>query len=735
LTLILTHPNASSALFSRFTIIPMSSSFDDSVFVPPTDPNYLSLKAEYAFNGQALRSQFLDSTAALIRESQMLAKLHNLLFFRLSTSASLPVGLFHYSCASIDVQMVSQALKSTILWTDALANYDLGMEIEKLYPGIPWIVDYFIFDTFPSTFGNFLSEEYLRFGLGFIVSHIKDRLAPRLVGSYLMQCALFKDRLMERFFERIEGEGSVIDLFGKALGGAVSYLSQFHVEAVQRLKEVSEEQAIEAVLKYCLIPIVELWSFSPRFQLTGIVQVRLTPRPSRYLAMKYERCLVAELTKAQKDLALGRTFLGYFESGKAVTEYPKATRLAFYGGIVFPLSLVDIRLIQQLAELLKRIKPTVVRPRPVTTQPSTAAEDAFAVFISVRHVMKAGVEEPERRDPSPHLTLLKLQEHRELHNFLFGISGGMKRLDLIVSSQQRNNALLCRAFANRLFRDSRGVLQPSDFLHHQRRIYAGELFNHFMNPPFVEFIHSMGEPVDVTMTTLGGRIDNLLAERVPPALAVIRATIDHVNHWKRMYNAVSRCPQQLCLELDDDVSGCQFFIDEIEAIGLELVFQRLSACPHAIGRTPVSPLADGRCDSVTSSLMQLTGPIASLIIRADAAAREARTSGLGLGDWAAFFLELEALLRGFLAAGVAEFLIASDPQWSARFIRALSGGQDPKALREWLRQVLGAILESGHPSLAGLSETDTPISPDIRERFSRVGQWFGFAPDAVPPDK
>jgi hypothetical protein len=131
----------------------------------------------------------------------MLAKQHNLNLFRetCASSADLPRELFSFEEATPCQAAESQALKVAIAWPPRSASYDLATELGRVYPGIPWICDYFVISTFPATFGHFIGQEYLTHGLTFIQSHIADPLAPRLVGTFLLHAFVFRDRLMESF--------------------------------------------------------------------------------------------------------------------------------------------------------------------------------------------------------------------------------------------------------------------------------------------------------------------------------------------------------------------------------------------------------------------------------------------------------------------------------------------------------------------------------------------------------
>jgi hypothetical protein len=134
----------------------------------------------------------------------ILAKQHNLVLFRelCDASVALPQELFTYD-SSIATSPEIQAVKAVFLWTDTTPTYNLSGKIQKVYPGLDWIVPYFVFSTFPTIFGHFISDEYVHAGLRFIEAHVLDPLAPHLVGIFLLHCFLFRDRLMQIFYEQL----------------------------------------------------------------------------------------------------------------------------------------------------------------------------------------------------------------------------------------------------------------------------------------------------------------------------------------------------------------------------------------------------------------------------------------------------------------------------------------------------------------------------------------------------
>jgi hypothetical protein len=721
-------------------------------FVAPDDEEYLSLKAEYAFNDQALRKQFLDSGVAITRDSQMLAKQHNLILFRelCDRSVTLPGLLFSFSPGNFDIQRLSQSLKMVVAWTSGAADYDLGSELSQLYAGVPWIVDYFVTCTFPGAFGHFLSHEYLTYGLNFIKSHINDALAPRLVGTFLLHCFLFRDRLLQNFVERIsERRLDMTACFLRAFAQSISYFSDSHIQAVKHLRAVSDALAVEAVFTYFLVPVVKQWSFSPMLQLTNAIQVRRR-RALLYKSMTYHQRLLSEIERLKSDSAGSLSILSLFD-GEVGTDYPAITKIVIYGGLIFPRSIVDICLIQQLGELVKRLTQSRLRPRRVEVNVATAIQDAFALHTTIRHVLPATVEEPTRTETSPHLTRRKLEEHRELHNFLFSLSGGLRRFDIILSAQRNVNRLCHRAFAHRLFLGENGTVQPAQFARFQRSSYAIAYFDQFMNPALQDFIRSNSERPGVTTGILDGRIVVNITEGKSPAVAIVNAALDHATFWKGEFNKRSREGQPMCLVPEEDYIYCEFFTNEVDAIAFELVMQQLSAWPYAI-----SPARSGTPAELRAALVQVLGPpllthsfeeamahelvkfivgvhapLKFLVASAEAAGDAALEKGewrFALGDWAVLFLEVERIMWPILASETIAFEMSIDTTWLKRFLSALFEGKEPIHFRGWLRQVLMAIayLDGTNPVITELDTIGNPINAEVLQRFDRLREWFGF---------
>jgi hypothetical protein len=731
-------------------------------FVPPTDPEYVKLKSHYSFNHQALRSQFLAVSNRVNFDNTMLAKQHNLNLFReaFQSSVPLPRELFWCEPPVANVAQEAQALKTVVLWTTSEGRYDLSTELSKIYPGLSWIAHYFVMSTFPSTFGHFLSAEYLEYGLRFLQSHIHDPLAPRLVGTYLLHCFIFRDRLMQSFFQlsSSSGECDVMELFLKAFAFCISYFSEFHVGAVKTLRRVSESAAVEAVINHFLIPTVRLWSFHPLFATTNLIQKR-QGRATNYRSIEYSTFLLDALLQVRNDPARTATLLDLFVDDISI-ETPKISAVILYGGVKFPLTVVDVTIIQQLYELLKSITPNPPRPREVHGNVETAHTDAFKFRANFCHYLPATVSEPAPTETSPHLTRRKLQEHKAMHDFLYGIAGGLNHFDSIAVAERAINALSYRALARSIFLADGCTTQPAQFASFQRARYSMQLFSQFAVGVFRDYVQRQtpGDFNDFHQRRLITRINAAIVGGTAPATAIVCGTLDYVNEWKERYNADNPTAQQgTCQMMKDDLPFCSYFADAVDQLTLAFVMNRLSDCPNPIvakspkaRATPVEMLRSNLAatslptpfsrydvasledDLEITTVLELREEVKFLLPRAEESARmtfEAGDHAYGIGDWITFFIELEALMRPLMLSEIAVAASFDNPDWPLKLMTAIFRGKDPIHLRGWLFQARMVVTCLKAVKSSMLDDLDTirhPITDEIIEAFGNLWKWFGF---------
>lgn len=268
-----------------------------------------------------------------------------------------------------------------------------------------WIIDYFVYSTFPSLFGHFCSIEYLREGLSFISLLINDNIAPRLVGSFLHHSFLFKDRILIQFFcmisKRIDCKNesnsyllnddsdlfsldSIESMFFEAFSSCMSYFSIYHFKAIDLLRKVrGDDVAIEAIWDYFLLDeFVDNWEYSPLFSSLHVNQSFLMekqnhlkqPETENLNGSIYERifpkyrnilsCILHQISdekikeKQMKYVNLFSTKSNLDESDNDDVIYfnmPKISDIIFFKGIVFAITKLDLNLGHILRTFFKQI--------------------------------------------------------------------------------------------------------------------------------------------------------------------------------------------------------------------------------------------------------------------------------------------------------------------------------------------------------------------------------------------
>lgn len=199
------------------------------------------LSKNYAFDPNSLKKNFAIKVKELITESRLKLKLHQLFIFRLRYTGLFKINdlLFYMNKITIGARFKE--------FFDFICKFDPskfnGVTISKFlkddfFSEIPYIRDYFCYSTFPSIFGNFITENSFEEGYNFIKKNFKDiNVLPFLVSSFLNHSMLFQDRLISTFISR-----------------ALKYISDSY------RKSIEEEEEEEANDKYSL-PFHQNWPF------------------------------------------------------------------------------------------------------------------------------------------------------------------------------------------------------------------------------------------------------------------------------------------------------------------------------------------------------------------------------------------------------------------------------------------------------------------------------------------
>jgi hypothetical protein len=745
-----------------------------SEFVPPKDLEYITLRREYAFNEQALRNQFIATVNQINLDNMMLAKQHNLILFRetCDPSISLPVELFAYDQSPVGPHE-SLALKSVLPWTSEVAQYDLSTEFSKVYAGIPWISTYFAISSFPAIYGHFVSEEYLQYGLCFIQSHIKDALAPHLVGSYLLHCFLFRDRLAHVFYELLIernpdlSPAELLQTFTDAFAFCVPYFSDIHISAVLCLRAESEGKAIRAVFTHFLLEVVRVWQFHPLFATTELIRRRTRDpvAPSSYLNITYEFVLLDEIRKMGEDPVRAIQILDLLVDEIGI-EMPKLSSIVYYGGITLPLSVVDFTLLLHLNELHKVLTNNGTNVREIKGNVETAIVDAFRLRARSVHYLPPSVSAPVPTAVSVHLTLQKLKEHKTLHEFLSGLAGGLKQFHTIIAAQKNINRLYYFSLAHRKFLASGSQIQPATYAAVQHQKYALHIFDQFVRGGLQLYVraHTKERFQEFHEQAIGQLIAESIARGESPVTAILERTVDYINGWKQRFNADNPAMHQgACFaNREHDYPLCQFFTDAVDHLAFAFTMNRLSACPFPIISERVE-IADQReavetllqsmsqhwpfvsvtpeqilQDAEITIIMESSRDAHFLLQKAEQAAMASFAAGdvkWDSGNHIPLFLEIESLLRPIFSTDTIVDLLRHDPEWPRKFIAAFFNATDPVFLRACLSRslmIVSSLRDVNHPLIEHLAEIGNPITVDVMRSFANLRDWFDFKPKLFP---
>jgi hypothetical protein len=509
-----------------------------------------------------------------------------------------------------------------------------------------------------------------------------------------------------------------------------------------------------------LIPTVELWAFGPFFRTTNLIQ-RKSGRATSYQSIRYQFVLLDELIRLRDDAIRARGVLDLFVDEIGM-EMPMLSAMILYGGVRFPVTVVDLVIIEHMYELLRVMNGSATKVREVCSCYETAHLDAFRIRTNFSHYLHTTVTEPVACETSPHLTQKRLEEHKAMHDFLFGIAGTLKQFDALLIAQKHINQLSYRSLAHHIFIAGGCVTQPAKFASFQHLVFAVQLFNQFPATPFREYIgsHTPGDFFDFHGRELLKRVQAAIAAGETVTAALLGASLTYVNEWKVRFNADNpTAPQNLCQAMKEDAAFCQYFVDAIDQLTFSFVMNQLSGCPtpiignfpnprthpvealtanlaHASAFTPfiVHSLEDAEGDADVAVILEGSPLIGFVLERADAAAHAAFDAGdhaFGIGDWIVFFIELERLMRPVLTGQVASHAILAEPDWGRKLLCAFLKGREPIYLRGWLSQALMVVRLLRAFKVPILDRIGHPINEAILAAFANLAKWFGFKPDLI----
>jgi hypothetical protein len=706
--------------------------------------DYRSLRAEYGFNPDALRQQFLDTAADMVLELQCNAKQQNLLRFRPLVPPDLTMGEPLFLC---DFGQVSTRdnyqLSQVLLWPSTPATYSLSTEIRKVYD-TPWIVQYFIISTFPAFFGHFFTAEYLAAGFNFIQSHINDDIAAELVGSFLFHSVLFCDRLFQFFWgrlsacERSPDAAGLAQLLLASIRAAASYLSGWHMKAVALLRQAKGDKvALDAVFRDFLLEVVDQWRFSPRMSGTTVT---LDPDEAPELScvsFQTDSVVTRALTLLCTDPATVGELLGVFCDCQVDTEYPKAAQTVFYGGIKFNMSVVDSCLLDHFSGLVRFVAKGTPAPNPTGGNTQTAFGDAFRIRVRFVHSFAAAVREPVPTETSEFLTKKKLLEHKAVHDYLFGLSGGLRSWDVIIEAQRSLLALAYRRLANSYFTTDPVGCNPLWIARRQFGGYGLQVASHFL----VDSLRRKMEPLvqgDFTAyldAEITKRIGQSLGRATSVEQAILVTVVDFINEWKA--KILPDAPRTMTSQ-HQDYTYCRLFAAGAMRLLLELCCLRLGTddCSLAHVGIPmegmVGEFVSDEGDLAMSSVVANEGDVGVTLRKADdyfQRMAEAHSDGADTGNHIVLFLEIEEMLRTVMMTPQVVESSFRKKDWKTKLVRTMLAEREGKFLREGLLKCLFTLrrLRSSENNLGRqLNEIRNPFGAEVIAAFRNLAEWFAL---------
>jgi hypothetical protein len=614
----------------------------------------------------------------------------------------------------------------------------LSSVLSSAYSNTPWIETYFVISTFPAMFGYFVCDEFANCALSFLQKRSRDPLLPRLVGAFLFNNLLFRDRLHDLFFDGLQALGDdprdcLGAVFLQAFRGAVPYLSNPQLQAVRELRDRDERAAVAALFDHCLLEIVRLWQYSRVFSATDIV---VTTRPLRepveaYADVQREFPLLLELKKAN-----ARDYLTVFSTSPS-TDLPTASHIFFYGGVFIPLSVVDLTIGQRL----------VRGARAPAGDAARALEDAFRIRTRARSFPPSKLKFPSPTETGEEMTPKKLEECRQLHNFLHGIAGGLKWFDLVGRSARNLRPLHCHALVDRLLA-ANPRLPITQFTSGQALCFAVRQFHVYARQQMID------ELQQAARGDVGRHIEAELARRLAAyrtgelAENVYLAAGDFVTEWKQKNGGGGIAPPSR----DSDVPLCRYFLDAGTALADAYFRQRVSRMHWGIvmpgfpreeqldertqslehflkfnSEPPADP-PDLGADHLARQVVAHAGAAIFLLNSAEGALRGTFLSEVDAFNFGAvldFLTELESALTPLLEAEACQ----GDVALQRSLLAGICGGADFKYVRWGVLRALALMQAVEIGALTELPEIGNQgrgILERIAEPLARLRAWLGF---------
>jgi hypothetical protein len=526
-----------------------------------------------------------------------------------------------------------------------------------------------------------------------------------------------------------------------SLRAAASYLSCWHVKAVALLRqERGDDAAVDAVFRNFLLGVMDQWKLSPRLSATTLLLGDGAVPELSCVGFQTDSAVTRALTLLCTDPATVSELLALFCECQIDTEYPKGTQTIFYGGIKFHMSIVDSTILNHFVTLFRFITKGTPIPDPAGGNIATALADAFRIKVRFVHSFAATVREPVPTETSEFLTKKKLLERKAVHDYLFGMSGGLRTWRLIVEAQQAMLCLAYRGLASYYFMIDPIRCEPWRIARNQFGRYGIQMANHFLIDTLRRKMETLvsGDITAYLEAEIGKRIGQNLGRAPSPEQVILETVVDFINEWKS--KVLPDCPRTTASQ-QQDYPYCRLFANAAARLLLEVTCLGLSTedCSLAHVGTRIEGLVGefigDEGDPAMSSVVANEADVGVMLRKADdyfERMADAKASGTDTGNHIMLFLEIEEMLRTVMATPQVVESSFGKPTWKIKLVRAMLVEREGKFLREGLLKCLFTLKDLRSPETEigrKLNEIGNPFGAKVIAAFHNLAEWFALTFD------
>lgn len=208
------------------------------------------LEKNYSFNTRDLKNFYINSFKSTFTKLITIQEVQSLLQFRIKHFKEFRNCIL-FRVESKCVRNFSDMMG--MLYRYERNNTSLSDKLNNVLPNCNWAMDYFVNCSFPSLFGHFCSEEFIRYGYTFILENLDDKLVVELVKVFLEKAYAFRMKLHENliiFISNNDNKNSspVKDIILlNAIKRSLSYLTIYHFNIIKELNNKDKNKASCAV--------------------------------------------------------------------------------------------------------------------------------------------------------------------------------------------------------------------------------------------------------------------------------------------------------------------------------------------------------------------------------------------------------------------------------------------------------------------------------------------------------